>query len=248
MSFSLLTVYYEHKSDILPIVELDGRSLSPQQRREERYWEISKLTNTKIHRHGIAWRIHAIASIRNRAGKRTRVLPTASGALHPLCAFAGILCRDSPAEKLALSGDRTSSAAAQRNSKVSSSLRWWISAACAICIIYFTPALLGALLAESERHLTNLCSHALIWRSSDSLWIIYSNSTCLIRQSAWSELMLFPSKVSRHQQLLTAHFYYSASIFYHRIQAGIITASSCYVRLLHNLMWVNKINKYYFHQ
>lgn len=78
--------------------------------------------------------------MRNRAGERTRVLPTASGALHPLCAFAGRLCRDSPAEKLALSGDRTSSAAAQRNSKVSSSLRWGISAACAICIIYFIPS------------------------------------------------------------------------------------------------------------
>lgn len=99
MNFSLLTVYYEHKSDILPIIELDGRSLSPQQRREERYWEISKLTYTKIHRHGIAWRIHAIASIRNRAGKRTRVLPTASGSLHPLCAFARILCRDSLSRK-----------------------------------------------------------------------------------------------------------------------------------------------------
>ncbi len=94
IKFSLLTVYYEHNSDVLPIVELDGRGLSPQQRREERYWEMSKLTNTKIHRHGIAWRIHAIASIRNRAGKRTRVLPTASGALHPLCPFAGILCCD----------------------------------------------------------------------------------------------------------------------------------------------------------
>ncbi len=122
-----------------------------------------------------------------------------------------------PAEKLALSGDRTSSAAAQRNSKVSSSLRWWISAACAIYIIYVTPALLGALLAESEMHLTNLCSHAPIWRSFDSLWIIYSNSTCLIRQPGWSEFMLFPSKVSqdsRHQQHLTAHFYYSAIRIY----------------------------------
>jgi len=142
---------HEHnKSDILPIVELDGRSLCPQQRREKRYWEISKLTNTKIHRHGIAWRIHAIASIWNRAGKRARVLPTAFRALHPLCVFAGILCRDSPAEKLALSRDRTSSAAAQRNSKVSSSLRWWISAAWAICIIYFTPAQLSTPLAESR--------------------------------------------------------------------------------------------------
>lgn len=225
-SFSLVTVYNEHnKSDILPIVELDGRGLCPQQRWEKRYWEISKLTNTKIHRHGIAWRIHAIASIWNRAGKRARVLPTAFWALHPLCAFAGILCRDSPAEKLALSRDRTSSAAAQRNSKVSSSLRWWISAACGICIIYFTPALLGTLLAARGRYLTNLCSDVPIRRSSDSLWIIYSNATCLIRKSGWSGLMLFPSKISRHQQLLTAHFYYSASIFYRRMQAEIIIVS-----------------------
>lgn len=224
-SFSL---YYEHiKPDVLPIVELDGRSLCPQQRREKRYWEISKLTNTKIHRHGIAWRIHAIASIWNRAGKRARVLPTAFRALHPLCAFAGVLCRDSPAEKLALSGDRTSSAAAQRNSKVSSSLRWWISAAWAICIIYFTPAQLSTPLAESGRNLTNLCSDVPVWRSSDSLWIIYSNATCLIRQSGWSELMLFPPEVSRHQQLLSAHFYYSASILPQK--AGRNNVSPCYV-------------------
>lgn len=135
-----MTVYYEHESDILPIVELDGRSIGPQQRREERYREVSKLTNTKIHRHGIAWRIHAIASIRDRAGKRTRVLPTASGALHPLCAFAGILCRDSRRKarfirRLYIQCRSTKKLQGQLISALGN-----ISAARAICIIFHASA------------------------------------------------------------------------------------------------------------
>lgn len=55
---------------MLPIIQSDGRAVCPQQRRQERYRKMSQLTNTKIHRHGVACRIHASLSIGYSCGKQ----------------------------------------------------------------------------------------------------------------------------------------------------------------------------------
>lgn len=156
------TFYCKHNSDILPIVELDGRSLCPQQRWQERYWKISKLTNTKIHRHGIAWRIHAISSIWNRP--QTRTCPSCG-----LCVYY-ILCTRLqeyyavivwvPSRKAPFI--RRLYIQCRSTKKLQGQL---ISALVNICSLWylhnlFHTALRGTLLAESGVHLNNLCSDA----------------------------------------------------------------------------------------
>lgn len=82
-----------------------------------------------------------------------------------------------------LSAERTSTSAAQRISKVSSSPLCWKSAACTICIIYpWKTAQRCTLLVEEEHDLTNLCGNASTGSSAAPSRIIYLKRSLLIRK------------------------------------------------------------------